>query len=225
VRDENTSVLIDLHTHTRPKSYDAFHDIESLVVEAKGLGIDALCITEHDAFWEPTDMAKLSKQFGILLLPGCEVNTDDGHFLAFGLKGYTYGMHRMPFLRRLVGQTGGVLVAAHPYRRRFVPPEPQSPSLEEQVVRAADEPAFSQCDAIEAINGHGTVMENRFSAALADKLRLPTTAGTDAHQKGEVGRCATRFEAKIEDLDDLIREIKAGRCSPVALTEGWVPGL
>jgi predicted metal-dependent phosphoesterase TrpH len=218
-------VLIDLHTHTRPKSYDAFHDIESLVAEAKGLGLDALCITEHDAFWEPSDLSKLSRQFGILLLPGCEVNTDDGHFLAFGLKGYTYGMHRLTFLRRLVGQAGGVIIAAHPYRRRFVPPGPQSPPMEEQVVRAANEPAFSQCDAIETINGHGTVMENRFSAALAGKLRLPATAGTDAHQRGEVGRCATRFEAKVGDLDGLIQEIKAGRCSPVALTEGRIHGM
>ncbi|MBM3925922.1 MAG: PHP domain-containing protein [SAR202 cluster bacterium] len=218
-------MLIDLHTHTRPKSYDAFHDIESLVAEAKALGIDALCITEHDAFWDHAELARLSKQFGMLLLPGCEVNTDDGHFLAFGLKEYKYGMHRMTFLRRLVGQAGGVIIAAHPYRRRFSPPGPRSPSLEEQVGRAAEEPAFSQCDAIETINGHGTVMENRFSAALADKLRLPATAGTDAHQRGEVGLCATRFEAKVGDLDDLIREIKAGRCSPVAPTEGRVHGL
>ena len=44
-------MLIDLHTHTAPKSYDALQTPEELVLEAKGLGLDALCLTEHDTFW------------------------------------------------------------------------------------------------------------------------------------------------------------------------------
>ncbi|MCZ6865731.1 MAG: PHP domain-containing protein, partial [Chloroflexi bacterium] len=111
-------MLIDLHTHTAPKSYDALQTPEELVLEAKGLGLDALCLTEHDTFWEAADLQNLSRRHGLLLLPGSEVNTDEGHFLAFGLKEYGFGMHKLPFLRQQVDQAGGVLVAAHPYRRR-----------------------------------------------------------------------------------------------------------
>src|SRR3972149_6999340 len=51
--------------------------------------------------------------------PAIEVNTEDGHLLAFGIDRYVYGMHRVAELARLVEEAGGVLVAAHPYRRQL----------------------------------------------------------------------------------------------------------
>src|SRR3990172_2840212 len=53
------------------------------------------------------------------LSPSIEVNTEDGHILAFGVGRYVYGMHRIEELARLVEDAGGALVAAHPYRRQL----------------------------------------------------------------------------------------------------------
>ena len=203
-------MLIDLHAHTAPKSYDALQTPEELVLEAKGLGLDALCLTEHDTFWEAADLRKLSKRHGLLLFPGCEVNTNEGHFLAFGLEEYVFGMHKLSFLRQRVDQAGGVLVAAHPYRRRglagICPKD-----LESRLTRASQEGSFKYCDAIEGLNGRGTKDENSFSLQLGQRLGLKTTGGSDSHSTGDVGTYATRFSARVDSLEDLVRELKEGR--------------
>ena len=203
-------MLIDLHTHTAPKSYDALQTPEELVLEAKGLGLDALCLTEHDTFWEAADLRKLSKRHGLLLFPGCEVNTNEGHFLAFGLEEYVFGMHKLSFLRQRVDQAGGVLVAAHPYRRRGLAGlDPKD--LESRLTQASQEGSFKYCDAIEGLNGRGTKDENSFSLQLGQRLGLKTTGGSDSHSTGDVGTYATQFNARVDSLEDLVRELKEGR--------------
>ena len=209
-------MLIDLHAHTAPKSYDALQTPEELALEAKGLGLDALCLTEHDTFWEAADLRKLSKRHGLLLFPGCEVNTNEGHFLAFGLEEYVFGMHKLSFLRQRVDQAGGVLVAAHPYRRRglagICPKD-----LESRLTRASQEGSFKYCDAIEGLNGRGTKDENSFSLQLGQRLGLKTTGGSDSHRTGDVGTYATQFNARVDSLEDLVRELKEGRFCSVSL--------
>ena len=81
-------LYIDLHTHTYPNSDDSFLSPDELVEAAKGLGLDGVCITEHYYFWDPWDILALSKKHDFLALPGCEVNTDEGHVLVFGMEMY-----------------------------------------------------------------------------------------------------------------------------------------
>jgi hypothetical protein len=44
-----------------------------------------------------------------------------------------------------------------------------------------------------------------------EKLGLPGTGGSDAHQVHEIGACLTLFENEVRNEEDLIREIRAGR--------------
>ena len=53
--------------------------------------------------------------------------------------------------------------------------------------------------------------------ALAQHLGMSATGGSDSHAQGDVGVCATRFSAKIEDLDDLVRELRMGRFAAVPI--------
>ena len=206
-------MLIDLHAHTAPHSYDALQTPEQLVLEAKGLGLDGLCLTEHDAFWDADALSSLGRRHGILLLPGCEVNTEEGHFLAFGLKEYVFGMHKLPFLWQRIQSSGGALLAAHPYRRRGIGNRPTT-DLASKVQQATGEPAFRQCHAVETINGRGSKLENSFSEKLAQALNLPSVAGSDSHSPGDLGVCATRFKARIRNLDALISALRQGDCTP-----------
>jgi hypothetical protein len=88
----------------------------------------------------------------------------------------------------------------------------------EALARAAKNPAYGYCAALEKLNGRGTVKENQFSAALCDFMKLPGTAGTDSHSRSDIGRVATEFERDIHDVDGLIEELKAGRFDAVDLT-------
>ena len=210
-------MLIDLHTHTSPSSYDALQTPQDLILEAKALGLDAVCLTEHDSFWDPTTLRTLSQDYNILVLPGCEINTDEGHFLAFGLTEYVFGMHKLSFLRRQIDKVGGALIAAHPYRNRKHS-EISSP-LSNPDNRKNSSDYLRYCEAIESSNGRGSQEENEFSRRIAANRLIPCTGGSDSHSPGDIGTALTKFSRRIASLDDLIKELRAGSFVPMSISK------
>ena len=211
-------MLIDLHTHTYPKSDDSFMGVGELIDQARTLGLDGVCLTDHDAFWTPDETQELSRKHQFLVLPGTELNTDGGHVLVFGLERYVFGVHKPQFLRQLVNREGGAIIAAHPYRRRFLEQPAREPENRFRMLEdAAGDAFFGLCDAIEGVNGRGTEAENRFSADLGRRLQIPATGGSDAHRVHQLGAAATKFESKIANLEDLVRELNCGRFTAVDL--------
>ncbi|MCY3691724.1 MAG: PHP domain-containing protein [Chloroflexota bacterium] len=211
-------MLIDLHNHTYPKSDDSFLSADELVDTARLAGLDGICITEHDSFWSPEDTAALTRRHGILVLPGAEINTDAGHVLVFGLNRYRFGMHKPSFLRAEADSLGAVLIAAHPYRRRYLEDPASDPAVRAEMLdRAIADPQLRLFDAVESFNGRGSLNENRFAHDLNQVLGRPGVGGSDAHRIQQIGTAATRFERRITSLEDLIAEIRAGRTTPVSL--------
>ena len=211
-------MLIDLHTHTRPLSWDSYLTPDELVERSKAAGLDGICLSEHDFFWKPADVLELAKRHDFLVLPAIEINTDDGHILVYGLEEYTYGMHRSHDLADHVEQARGAMIAAHPYRRQMPWYLDSERDYQEALVRASRNPAYRYCAALEAINGRGNQKENEFSQRLCELTEMRGTAGSDAHARTDIGRCATYFERDIHDIEELIEELKAGRFRAVDLT-------
>lgn len=211
-------MLLDLHNHTFPSSDDSFLRPHELVQHAKAAGLDGIAITEHDWFWEPQEIEALGAEHNFLVLPGVEVNTEDGHMLAFGVHSYVFGMHRLPFLKQVVDKAGGALVIAHPYRRRFDPKFHRTDGHRVNALdRACATEALTLADAVEIRNGRGSPEENDFSAELCRRLGLPGIGASDSHKATDVGRWATEFECEIKSVTDLVRELKAGRFRSVGL--------
>ncbi len=212
-------MLIDLHAHTYPKSDDSFVSADELADAARQHGLDGICLTEHDDFW-PMDAAReLTRRHGILVLPGSEINTDAGHVLVFGLHRYKFGMHKPGFLREEADRHGAVLIAAHPYRRRFLADPGEDPAARSEMLnRALDDQMLRLFDAVESHNGRGKETENLFSEDLRQGLCLPGTGGSDTHYLRQMGTAATQFERRITSLDELVAELKAGRMRAVDLT-------
>jgi hypothetical protein len=50
-------------------------------------------------------------------------------------------------------------------------------------------------------------------------LGLPGTGGSDAHRVDEIATWVTDFENDIEDEDELLRELHAGRFKAVRYTD------
>jgi predicted metal-dependent phosphoesterase TrpH len=210
-------MLIDLHTHTRRHSWDSDLTPDELIDLSKQAGIDGICLTEHDFFWDPDEVRELARRHDYLVLPGVEINTEDGHMLCFGLTNYTYGMHRVRELAEHVRNVNGAIIAAHPYRRQQ-PWKPEDPDdYRNALLKASSNPAYPSCWAMESMNGRGTDAENAFAAAVCDTLGLPSTAGSDAHAAADVGRCATEFLDHVNNLEELIEALRAGRCRAVDL--------
>jgi len=211
-------MLIDLHTHTAPKSDDSYLKPDELITNAKRAGLDAICLTEHDWFWDDEDIKELSRRHNFLVLPGVEITTEEAHLLVFGLKRYVFGMHRASFVRRLVDEVGGAIIVAHPYRRHFpVGEDPEGKRYYPALTRACESPLFEIADAIEVLNGRGSEKENAFSREIAERLAMRGIAASDAHEVKDIGCCATFFERRIGNLEELITELKAGRFHPVDL--------
>jgi PHP-associated len=50
---------------------------------------------------------------------------------------------------------------------------------------------------------------------MARRYGYRTIGGSDSHLVSLIALCATRFEADIRVIDDLVRELKEGRYEPV----------
>ena len=209
-------MIIDLHTHTLPWSDDSNLELPELIDLTKQAGLDGICLTEHDWFWDKDALARLSQEHDFLLLPGVEINTEEGHILAFGIEKYSFGIWRTEYLQRIVNEAGGFMILAHPYRRNLHTDN----DIHAAVEQYCQEPVCRIVDTIEMLNGRASERQNKFSQELCCRLNLKGVGGSDAHSISDIPSCATLFERKIGNVEELITELKAGRFRAVDLRQG-----
>ena len=202
-------MLIDLHLHTKPLSPDSIMDVEEAIQEAKRIGLDGFCLTEHNKVWEAATIKKLREKWNFLLLRGIEVDTFEGHILAFGLYRDFESIIHLDELRELVNREGGVLAAAHPFKGFLV--FGGSVKLGLTPEKASKRPVFQKVDLIEGFSGRLSDSENNLAQEVGEVLGIKCTGGSDAHSLKHIGKCVTIFEKKLGCEADLIAELKAGR--------------
>ena len=199
---------IDLHTHTSPRSPCSSLDPLELIREATRLGLDGICLTEHQVVWQPDEIAELAQETPVKIFRGNEFTTNQGDILVFGYEEDIKELLTIEELRDRVAAAGGFMIAAHPFRgfKTF-----GIGQLQMTVEQACSRKMFDYVDALEIRNGKVSDEENEMAARVADRLGLPGTAGSDAHRLDEVGKWVTDFERAIENEQELIEELRAGR--------------
>jgi predicted metal-dependent phosphoesterase TrpH len=205
--------VIDLHVHTFPASPCSSASAEAMIEEAKRIGLNGLCLTDHNHVWSPARVEELKQKHGFPIFRGNEITTDQGDMLVFGLDRDIRGIIKLQDLRREVLAADGFLIVAHPFRGFLTFSGDQLGLTPEG---AAQRPLFQHVNAIEVLNGKVTEKENRFASSVARSLGLPATGGSDAHEVAEVGAYATRFFAEIHTEAELIQALRSGDCAPVA---------
>ena len=201
---------IDLHTHTSPRSPCSNIDPLELIREASRLKLDGICLTEHQVLWQPEEIEELARGVQIGIFRGNEFTTNQGDVLVFGYEQDVKDLLTIQDLRDQVAAAGGFMIAAHPFRgfKTFgIGP------LQMNVEQACEWKVFDFVDAIEVRNGKVSDEENDMAAKVAARLGLPGTAGSDAHEVNEVGKWTTDFEREIENEQQLVEELRAGRFS------------
>ncbi|MFC1965390.1 PHP domain-containing protein [Chloroflexota bacterium] len=210
-------MIVDLHTHTKRWSDDSDIELSELIWRSKQAGLDAICITDHDWFWDKDVLAKVSQEHDFLVLPGVEMNIDEGHhLLVFGVEKYSFGMHHVEQLKHFVDEAEGIMILAHPYRKQLY----SDNELRTVVEQFCQNPIFHLLDTIELLNGRGSEKQNRFSQEVCRRLNLKGVGGSDAHSASDIPSCATLFERRIGNVGELIAELKAGRFKAVNLNQG-----
>jgi predicted metal-dependent phosphoesterase TrpH len=188
-----------------------------MVARAAALGLDAVCLTDHNYCWSQAAAAELAAAHHIIVLRGNEIVTDQGDMLVFGFYDDVQGVIGLTELRRRVDVAGGIIIAAHPFRG-FLTFGAGHLGLTPE--KAAERETFGLVDGLEVMNGKVTESENQLAAMVAERLKLPGTGGSDAHDDSTVGRYVTRFEEPVTTEAELIAAIRAGACRAVPFVAG-----
>ena len=205
-------VAIDLHLHTSPASPCSSANVDLIIKEAQKIGLDGICLTDHNFVWQPDKIEELRQRHGFMVLAGNEITTDQGDMLVFGLYRDIKGIIRLEDLRDEVNKAEGFIIVAHPFRG-FLTFGVGEIGL--SIEKAVQRPLFKYVDAVEVLNGKVTEKENLFAAEVASSLGLPATGGSDAHEVSEIGRYATIFSDVIKNESDLVQALKGGKYMPI----------
>lgn len=172
------------------------------------MGLDGVCLTEHNCIWDVEQVSELAKDREILVLRGNEITTNQGDVLVFGFEEDIQGVVTIQELRQAVEAAGGFMIVAHPFRGFLLFGVTQ---LQMDVEQASKRPIFQYVDAVEICNCKVTEPENDMARQVAERLGLLGVAGSDAHRLDEVGRCVTVLEREVGTTQELIEELRAGR--------------
>lgn len=204
LRRPTGGALIELHSHSTELSLDSGASAASLIARAKSVGLDGICLTEHNALWQPATLKTLAEHCEFPVFAGIELGTDAGHVLAFGFDRYRPELLVLERLRPIAEREGAVLVLAHPMRpfHGVLPPWSEFPSW---------------FDGVEVINGDHSDTEDGYLVRQANDLGLAAIAGSDAHTPEAVGRVATAFPRRVRGLEDIITGIRLAETRPIDL--------
>jgi predicted metal-dependent phosphoesterase TrpH len=187
-------VRIDLHVHSH-RSPDATVPVAQFVRQARSAGLNGFALTDHNTVRGHVELRELIPQHpDLVLLPGVEVSTIEGHLLAYGVTEAPPRMRPLAETITWVRERGGEAVPAHPFRWNH--------GIGRRMAESA--PVF----ALEVTNGHNSPRANRAAARVAEARHLGTTGGSDAHELRHLGRAFTDFPEGASSADDLLEAIR-----------------
>ncbi len=199
---------LDLHIHTSVYSACSNMTPDEMVASAKKVGLDGICITEHNRIWGRQQASSLSEKYGLPIFRGMEVTTTGGDILVFGLEEEPADMWTPAILKTKVDAAGGVAIAAHPFRGFLLF---GFGALDMKLDDAMSNPTFSQVHGLEVCNSMATDEENDFARRVAEAMHLLRLGGSDAHRPEAVGTCVTSFEDWFDDEKGLVAAIMSSR--------------
>ena len=213
--------LFDAHVHTAESSKCAKWSGAEAAETYKQKGYSGIIITDHyingntradrTAPWEEqvavaTAGYKAAKargdEIGLKVFFGFEAATDGVEFLTYGLDEEWLLKHpesaQLPMKEylALVHSEGAFVVHAHPFRR----------SRHLRCMHLIP----GGVDAVEIVNFGNLDVDNNLAKVYAEAYDLPMTAGSDAHNFGDIRDFVVGTETPIESVADYIECIKQG---------------
>jgi predicted metal-dependent phosphoesterase TrpH len=185
------------------------------VVRRRGYTIDGFVLTEHRQFQPQLDYSSLSREYGVVVLKGAELDTRYGHFLLYGVNDtlmskFDFSDINMDPIELIAeaAKTGAIAVPAHPGRRTI--------GLCAHIDQGID---ISNIEAVEILNGGSTTAENNRAHQFAQDGGYLGIGGSDAHFVSSIGAILTEFPGDIQDEAGLVRAIHDGGYRVVHLNE------
>jgi predicted metal-dependent phosphoesterase TrpH len=189
-------VKADLHVHTTYSS-DSVITPKQLVFYAKKRGLTAVAVTDHN---KVEGAQKIAKQTDFLIIPGTEVSSMHGHIVGLNVNELIPRGLSADETVDLIHEAGGIAIACHPFAL---------------MKGSVGKHVSDRFDAVEAINASAFPFNRATSKAhqLAERLKLPKVAGTDAHYGPVIGQAYTVIDSE-PNAEAIIKAIKKGQCKP-----------
>ena len=209
---------IELHIHTSGFSYCGKLSVEEIVELYSKAGYDAIVITNHfnsisrqwfennggvdylkSYFDTIRQGAELGRKHNLLVLGGFELrfNENSNDYLVYGMTEEMCQDHEKIFamtpreFKAFADEKGILFYQAHPFRNG--------------ITVVAPECLFG----IEVLNTHPRHdSRNDIALAWAEKYGLHKIAGSDCHQKVDVGSSAVFTDYPVKDINDLVYVLK-----------------
>lgn len=192
-----TSLTVDLHIHSEA-SVDGVTSVDRILSKAEDIGLDGFCITDHN-FFDPDRHERIVRSTDCLVVPGEEINTDQGHVLAYFIEEEIEPFRDASDVIEDIRRQGGLAVMAHPFRIRTNYPRDY----------------FQQFDAVERFNARSGDPDdpdspNHYTRDVLDHAGIrAVTAGSDSHVPWTIGNGITEFE-DVRHLDEMKQAIVEG---------------
>lgn len=202
-------MLIDTHLHEIKYSGDSKISMQQIIDKAKTLGLDGICITDHDNNSIRDEIEEYSRKNNFLIIAGAEILTKEGDVLTFAKNSISIPDKKLSIdeLMDFIDDKKGVGICAHPFRNN------------NRGLGNTIKDVHLRLSGVEAFNGSTLLHHNLYGLAMAKEFGIPCTGGSDAHIIEKVGVFATYFEATIRDETDFIEAIKSKRFCPAMLKE------
>jgi predicted metal-dependent phosphoesterase TrpH len=190
-------MIMDLHVHS-VYSVDTDVEIKDILKAAKARNLNGLAISDHNEITGSLEAFELAKQMeDFVVIRAVEVSSSEGHIIAYGVDKKIPRDMTPKETVDAIRRAGGTPVVAHPYRFWS--------GVGEMVV------LNTKFSAIEGLNARSPKATNEKAIALAEKLDLGVTGGSDSHKLEELGTGVTVFESTIETEEEAIEEILKAR--------------
>jgi len=200
------SVKADLHVHTI-YSKDSIITPKEITFYAKRIGLNAVAVTDHNRVEGALKIAKQNPDF--LIIPGTEVSSLHGHIIALNVAERIPRDLSADETVELIHKAGGIAIACHPFA---------------WLKGSVGKYVTAKFDAVETLNASAFPfgLASKKAVNLAERLRLPKVAGTDAHYGPVIGRAYTLIDAK-PTVESVVAAIINGKCEPQG--KGLSPSL
>ncbi|NOZ81810.1 MAG: PHP domain-containing protein [Candidatus Micrarchaeota archaeon] len=182
---------------------EALPSPREIAKRVSALGFQGFALTDHKVTTGLEEAKKAARKFGLVFIPGVEIQTREGHLIALGInEPVKNGLSLDETLDEIKSQ-GAISVAPHPY----------------DIKGEGIKDGIKKVDVVEVFNSLNIdKLANLVSRYKVRRLGKPCVCGSDAHTLEMIGTCFNEIDAW--DCDSALVEIKAGR---VLRTERYTP--